>query len=136
MPGTAVTKQGSATSAAADFNKVLQERTDWQDMHIERFMELPLVDPTRDKVRKDLRSLMKLKLFKFLRIFTRSTRWSASRRRSSLSSSRTWTISYSSILSYRSTRPSTSSIARCRMSTRPCRRESKRLKSRKRHTRA
>ena len=44
-------KQGSATSEAAAFNKILQERTDWQDQHIERFLEMPLVDPTQHKVR-------------------------------------------------------------------------------------
>ena len=45
-----VQKQGSTTSEAAGFNKILQERTDWQDQHIERFLELPLVDPSTHKV--------------------------------------------------------------------------------------
>ncbi len=38
----------------AQFTLILKERTDWQDAHIERFLEMPLVDPSKHKVSQSL----------------------------------------------------------------------------------
>ena len=38
----------------AGFTLILKERTDWQDKHIERFLEMPLVDPSKHKVSPSL----------------------------------------------------------------------------------